>query len=169
MEISYQATSNQALHTQKGTKKFQRKRWENEKDIPTTYSKKITDTKKKNKKKRVTPQKHVLMNSNETPTCPCIKGNAFNHRHTSYRSCWGLGWGRCGAYNGPVQRRTATGRTDWGCCWPLAALGPARAESPNCSGWGWKAGSGRMNFAAAVAAGMLWLVDYHCSAGWGGI
>lgn len=23
--------------------------------------------------------------------------------------------------------------------------------------------------AAAAAAGMLWLVDYHCSAGWGGI
>lgn len=111
------------------------------------------------------------MNSNKTPTCPCIYENSISHCLASYQSCWGLGWGRCGAYSGPVQHQKATGQTGWGCCWPLAVLGPEGAETPNCSGWGWKAGWGTTKFAAAAAAaaGMLWLVDYHCPAGWGGI
>lgn len=50
-------------------------------------------------------------------------------------------------------------------------LEPVGAGTPSCSGWGWKEGSERMKFAvaaAAVAAGMLWLVDSHCSVGWRG-
>lgn len=162
MKISYQATSNQALHTQKGTKKFKREWWKNRKDIPRTYSKKNKRKNTSNSTKTCTNEQH------KTPTCPCISGNAISHRLTSYPSCWGLGWGHCGAYSGPEQRRKATDRTGWGCCWPSAAPGPARAGTPSCSGWGWKEGSVRKT-SAAVAAGMLWLVDSHCSAGWRGM
>lgn len=168
MEISYQATSNQALYTQKGTKKFKRKWWKNGKDIPTTYS--LKQTNKKNTKNTNNSTKTCTNEQHKTPTCPCISGNAISQHVTSYRSCWGLGWGHCGAYSGPEQRRKATVQIGWGCCWPLDAPGPARAETPSYSGWGWKEGLGRKMFAAAaVAAGMLWLVDSHCSAGWGGI
>lgn len=97
---------------------------------------------------------------------PMHNGNAISHRLTSYQSCSGLGWGRCGAYNAPEQRRKATVQTDGGCCWPSAVPGPVEAETPSCSGWDWRGGWGRMRAAAAVAAGMLWLVDYHCSEWW---
>lgn len=131
------------------------------KDTPTTHSKKITTP-----KTQITPQKRVLMDSNKTPTAHALNRNAISHRVMSYRSCWGLGWGRCGAYSGPEQRQKATGRTGWGCCWLLAVLGQAGVGTPNCSGWGWTAGLGRTKFAAAVAAGKLWLVDYHCPERW---
>lgn len=97
---------------------------------------------------------------------PMHNGNAISHCLTSYQSCSGLGWGRCGAYNGPEQRQKATVQTDGGCCWPSAVPGPVEAETPSCSGWDWRGGWGRMRSAAAVAAGMLWLVDYHCSEWW---
>ena len=48
--------------------------------------------------------------------------------------------------------------------------GLAEAETPSCSGWGWREGLERTRVAAAaaaaavvVAAGMLWLVDCHYS------
>lgn len=69
MKISYQATSNQALHTHRKAKEVSEKMVKKGKDTPTTYSQKITDT----KKTQITPQKRILMNSNETPACPCIK------------------------------------------------------------------------------------------------
>lgn len=71
MEISYQATSNQALHTQKGTDKFQRRWWKKERISQRHTFKNNTDTKNTR-----TPRKHVLMNGNKTPTCPCINWNA---------------------------------------------------------------------------------------------
>lgn len=104
-----------------------------------------------------------------TPTCPCIILNSVRRRVASYPSCWGLGWGRCGAYSGREQRRKATGQRGWGCCWPSVELGLAGAETPNCSGWGWKEESGRTkSAAAAVAAAMFCLADHHCPTGCGG-
>lgn len=111
--------------------------------------------------------KRVLENSSRTFTCSCINGNAISLHVTSYRSCWGLGWGRCEVYSGLKLHQKATARTDGGCCWPSIVLGLAEAETPSCSGWGWREGSGRTRVAAAVvaAAGMLWLVDCHYSIG----
>lgn len=161
MDISDQATSNQALHTQKNTKRFQRKWWKR-KEFQGLGVKTITP------KTQRTAQKHVLMNSSRTPTCSCINENAISLRVASYRSCWGLGWGRCAVYSGPKRHQKATVRTDGGCCWPWVVPGLAEAETPSCSGWGWREGLGRTRVpaaAAVVAAGMLWLVDCHYSVG----
>lgn len=45
MRISYQTTSNQALHTERYKQVSEKMVKKKRKDIPTKYSKKITDTK----------------------------------------------------------------------------------------------------------------------------
>lgn len=153
-----------STHRKAQQQSFWEKDGKRKKDPDNTVKKRITPQTNNHQKKTHTNEQqlnaHLLMHQ--------LKIHHPLHS-PSYRSCWGLGWGRCGVYSGPEQRRKATDQTGWGCCWPLAVLGLAAAGTPSYSGWGWKLGLERTSAAAAVAAaGMLWLVDYCCSARWRG-